>query len=125
MTPFFDVTAVKSKITRRRRYVISYTTYALDTRDFYPVLGEITWSRYKLSVQVKHADILIRCARKDTDISISNPRSYLGIFGFTADGVVPLGGHSTSPIYHYSADYILWSFGISEFIRNLYKIDFS
>ena len=41
---FFDATAV-TNITWRHRYVTSYTTYALNTRDFYLVLGEITWVR--------------------------------------------------------------------------------
>ena len=45
VTSFFDVTAVKTNVTRRCRYVTSYTTNALNTRDFYPVLGEITWVR--------------------------------------------------------------------------------
>ena len=43
VTSFFDVTAVKTNVTWRRRYVISYTTYVLNTRDFYPAPGEITW----------------------------------------------------------------------------------
>ena len=59
----FDVTAVKTNVTGRCRYVTSYTTYALNTRDFYAALGEITWVRLELSVQVDHADILIRYAR--------------------------------------------------------------
>ena len=33
--------AVKTNVTWQRRYVTSFTTYALNTRDFYPVLGEI------------------------------------------------------------------------------------
>ena len=41
----FDVTAVKANVTRRRRYVTSCTTNVLNIRDFYPVLGEITWVR--------------------------------------------------------------------------------
>ena len=45
VTSFFDVTAVKTNVTWRRIYVTSYTTNALNTRDFYPVLGEITWVR--------------------------------------------------------------------------------
>ena len=45
VTSFFDVTAVKSNVTWRRRYVTSNTTNALNTRDFYPALGEITWVR--------------------------------------------------------------------------------
>ena len=32
VTLFFDVTAVKTNVTWRRRYVTSYTTYALNTR---------------------------------------------------------------------------------------------
>ena len=42
VTSFSDVTAVKTNVTSRRRYVTSYTTNALHTRDFYPVLCEIT-----------------------------------------------------------------------------------
>ena len=45
VTSFFDVTAVKTNATWRRWYVTSYTTNALNTRDFYPALGEITWVR--------------------------------------------------------------------------------
>ena len=45
VTSFFDVTAVKTNVTWRRWYVTSYTTNALNTRDFYPALGEITWVR--------------------------------------------------------------------------------
>ena len=45
VTSFFDVTAVKTIVIWRRRYVTSYTTNALNTRDLYPVLGEITWVR--------------------------------------------------------------------------------
>ena len=45
VTSFFDITAVKTIVTWRRRYVTSYTTNALNSRDFYPVLGEITWVR--------------------------------------------------------------------------------
>ena len=45
VTSFVDVTAVKTNVTWRRIYVTSYTTNALNTRDFYPVLGEITWVR--------------------------------------------------------------------------------
>ena len=41
----FDVTAIKTNVTWRRWYVTSYTTNALNTRDFYPALGEITWVR--------------------------------------------------------------------------------
>ena len=63
VTSFFDVNAVKTNITWWRRYVTSYITNALNSRDFYPVLSEITWVRLELSVQVKHADILIRYAR--------------------------------------------------------------
>ena len=36
----------------------------LNSRDLYPVLGEITLVRYEFSVQVKHADTLIRCTSK-------------------------------------------------------------
>ena len=43
VTSFFDVMAVKTNLTWRRRYVTSNTTNALNSRDFYPVLGEITW----------------------------------------------------------------------------------
>ena len=42
VTSFFDVTAVKTNVTWRRRYMTSNTTNALNTRDFYPALGEIT-----------------------------------------------------------------------------------
>ena len=45
VTSFSDVTAVKTNVTWRRWYVTSYTTNALNTRDFYPALGEITWVR--------------------------------------------------------------------------------
>ena len=45
VTSFSDVTAVKTNVTWRHRYVTSYTTNALNTRDFYPALGEITWVR--------------------------------------------------------------------------------
>ena len=45
VTSFSDVTDVKTNVTWRRRYVTSYTTYALNTRDFYPAPGEITWVR--------------------------------------------------------------------------------
>ena len=45
VTSFSDVTAVKTNVTWGRRYATSYTTYALNTRDFYPALGEITWVR--------------------------------------------------------------------------------
>ena len=45
VTSFSDVTAVKTNVTWRRRYVTSYTTNALNTRDFYPAPGEITWVR--------------------------------------------------------------------------------
>ena len=45
VTTYFDVTAVKTNVTWRRRYVTSYTINALHTRDFCPVLGEITWVR--------------------------------------------------------------------------------
>ena len=45
VTSFSDVTAVKTYVTWRRRYVTSYTTNALNTRDFYPAPGEITWVR--------------------------------------------------------------------------------
>ena len=45
VTSFFDVTAVRTNVTWRCRYVTSYTTNALNTRDFYLVLGEITWVR--------------------------------------------------------------------------------
>ena len=45
VTSFFDVTAVKTNVTWRRRYVTSYTTNALNSHDFYPALGEITWVR--------------------------------------------------------------------------------
>ena len=31
---------------------------------------------------------------------------------FTAADVVPCGGSKKSPVNHYSADYIFWSFGI-------------
>ena len=41
VTSFFDVTAVKPNVPRQRRYVTCYTTNAFNTRDFYPVLGEI------------------------------------------------------------------------------------
>ena len=44
-TPVFDVTAVKTDVTWRRRYVTSNITNALNATDFYPVLGEITWVR--------------------------------------------------------------------------------
>ena len=45
MTSFFDVNSCKINVTWRRRYVTSYTTNVLNSRDFYPVLGEITWVR--------------------------------------------------------------------------------
>ena len=45
VTSFSDVTAVKTNVTWRSWYVTSYTTNALNTRDFYPDLGEITWVR--------------------------------------------------------------------------------
>ena len=45
---FFDVTAVKTSVTWRHRYVTSNTTNALNTRDFYPALGETTWVRLDL-----------------------------------------------------------------------------
>ena len=45
VTSFSDVTAVKTNVTWRRWYVTSYTTNALNTRDFYPALCEITWVR--------------------------------------------------------------------------------
>ena len=45
VTSFSDVTAVKTNVTWRRWYVTSYTTNALNARDFYPALGEITWVR--------------------------------------------------------------------------------
>ena len=45
VTSFSEVTDVKTNVTWRRWYVTSYTTYALNTRDFYPALGEITWVR--------------------------------------------------------------------------------
>ena len=35
----------KTNVTWRRRYMTSYTTYALNTRDFCPSPGEITWVR--------------------------------------------------------------------------------
>ena len=41
----FDVIGCKINITWWRRYVTSYTTSVLNSRDFYPVLGEITWVR--------------------------------------------------------------------------------
>ena len=40
VTSFSDVTAVKNQ-----RHLTSYTTYALNTHDFYPAPGEITWVR--------------------------------------------------------------------------------
>ena len=45
VTSSFDATVVKNNVTWRRWNMTSYTTYALNTRDFYPVLGEITWVR--------------------------------------------------------------------------------
>ena len=56
VTSFLDVTAVKTKVTSG--YMTSYTTYALNTSDFYPVLGEI-----RIVGPGKHADILIWYAR--------------------------------------------------------------
>ena len=44
--------------------VSSYTTNVLYAHAFYSVLDEIIWLRQELLVQVKHMDILIRCARK-------------------------------------------------------------
>ena len=40
----------------------------IKARDFFPILGEITWVRYELSVQVKHADVLIRYARNNLSV---------------------------------------------------------
>ena len=45
VTSFFDVVGCKNKVTWRRRYVTSNTTNVLNSRDFYPVLGEIAWVR--------------------------------------------------------------------------------
>ena len=45
VTSFYDIMAVKTNVTSRRWYLTSYTTNALNTCDFYPVLGEITWVR--------------------------------------------------------------------------------
>ena len=45
VTSFFDVIGFKNNVTWLRRYGTSYTTNALNTCDFYPALGEITWVR--------------------------------------------------------------------------------
>ena len=38
------------------------------------------------------------------------------LFIFSAAGVVPCDGRKTSPVHYSSADYIFWSFGITECI---------
>ena len=58
VTSFSEITAVKkNNVTWRRRYVTSYTTYAL--------IGSGWDNMGEIRIQVKHVDILIRYARKN------------------------------------------------------------
>ena len=71
--------AVKSNVTWRRRYVTFYTSNASNSRDFYPVLGEIT-CEIRIVSQVKHMDILILVCKKEfssTAWNSTNPVSYV------------------------------------------------
>ena len=48
----------------------------------------------------------------------------INLFIFTAAGFVLCGTRKTSPVHHYSADYIFWSCGIIELSFKHLKIEF-